>query len=138
MALTSANAVAILQDRVGDLMVFVGKTADAAGMASALSWACRKQGVTVDDYTAVTDSEIAAATDADDFLDLAEYRLLADVLGNLDVVDVTGGPRSEKLSQVANYIRQRMSSLEASGILELTEPLEYHHIELNVAAEDSA
>jgi hypothetical protein len=135
MALTTASAVVILSDRVGDLMTFVGKTADASGMGTALSWACRKQGVTVDDFATVTDSEVSAVDDADDFLDLAEYRLLADVLGNLDMVDVTAGPRSEKLSQVAAYIKQRMDKLEASGILDVIEPLEYHYIELDIASE---
>jgi hypothetical protein len=138
MALTSASAVSILEDRVGDLMVFVGKTADITGMYPALSWAARQLGVTTDNYAVISADEMAAVSDGDDFLDLAEYRLLADILGNLDMVDVTAGPRSEKLSQVAAYIKQRMASLEASGILEAAHPLEYSYIELDIAAEDSA
>jgi hypothetical protein len=138
MTLTAANAYDILDDRIGNLMEFVGKSTNSVGMDFALSWAARQLGVSVADYTSITTSEIAATESPDVFLDLAEYRLLASVLGNLTLVDVQAGPRQEKLSQVAKYIERRMSSLEARGILALAEPGEYTYIQLDLAAKDSS
>jgi len=37
---------------------------------------------------------------------------LANLLGNLDDVDVTVGPRSEKLSQLAVQVQKRLDSVE--------------------------
>lgn len=79
-----------------------------------ISWALMEMGYTVADPTLPTDAEVAAVPNSlrNKFLALAEYRLLANILGNLAAVDTTVGPRSEKLSQLAEQVKERMKTLE--------------------------
>jgi len=80
----------------------------------AIAWALAEMGYTVADPTLPTDAEVAAVPNSlrNRFLALAEYRLLANILGNLAAVDTKLGPRDEKLSQLADYIKDRMESLK--------------------------
>ncbi len=69
---------------------------------------------TVDDRTAITDADVAQVTDAqyDEYLDVAELYTLQAILGNLDDVDITVGPRSEKLSQLAAQVERKLKRKE--------------------------
>lgn len=71
-------------------------------------------GYTVDDRTAITDADVAQVTDAqyDEFLDVAVLHTLQAILGNLDDVDITVGPRSEKLSQLAGQVERKLKRAE--------------------------
>jgi len=119
MALTRVISETVIVDRVGPLMSAAGMAVTVVGtnadLNDPLAWAARKVGATTANFNTVTDAELAAISDADgdDFLDLAEYRTLGSIMGNLDDVDITAGPRSESLSQLAEQARKRMEALEA-------------------------
>ncbi|NVM23986.1 MAG: hypothetical protein HWN68_19680, partial [Desulfobacterales bacterium] len=78
------------------------------------SEALMEMGYTVADPTLPTDAEVAAVPNSfrREFLARAEYRQLGNILGNLAVVDTTVGPRSEKLSQLAEQARERRKAIE--------------------------
>jgi hypothetical protein len=143
MALTRANAETVVVSRVGGLMEFVELTVTYAGSNSdldePLAWAARRMGISLSDPTTVTDSELSGLSgdDIDDYLDLAEYRALEKIQGNLDLVDVTAGPRSEKLSQIANQV-EKMLSARRDRVLAISETPAYRYIELDMVAQDSS
>jgi hypothetical protein len=143
MTLTRANAERVIVDRVGGLMEFAGLTVTYAGSNSdldePLSWAARRMGLSLASSITVTDSDISGLSgdDIDDYLDLAEYRTLKNVQGNLDMVDVTAGPRSEKLSQVAGQV-EKMLSARRDRVLAISETPAYRYIELDMVAQDSS
>lgn len=66
------------------------------------------------DITNVTDSDIAGVDSSDymELLDRAEYRLLENIQGNLDLVDVSLGPRRESYSQFNLQLQSRLDRLE--------------------------
>lgn len=141
MALTRANAEYVVVSRVGGLMEFVELTVTYAGSNSdldePLAWAARRMGISLSDPTTVTDSELSGLSDIDDYLDLAEYRTLEKIQGNLDLVDVTAGPRSEKLSQIASQV-EKMLSARRDRVLAISETPAYRYIELDMVAQDSS
>lgn len=106
MALTRANVVGIMLDRLEPLMSEAGmSTTDGATNADVqdpMAWAVRRMGYSTASPDTVTDAELTSVGDSDwdDYLDLCEYRLLKSIQGNLAVVDVQAGPRQEKLSQL--------------------------------------
>ncbi len=107
MAVTRANVENVLIHRAGALMTKAsldGTTVDGTNtdLADPIAWALRVSGYTSADITNPTTAEVAAAEDdIDEVVDYAELRTLENVLGNLDDVDTTVGPRSESLSQLA-------------------------------------
>lgn len=118
MAITRANVEAILVKRAGALMSKVGFAVTVVGSNADLNdpigWGVRQAGGTVSDYSSVTDTDVAtvATADYDKMLDFAELRLLENIVGNLDDVDVTLGPRSEKLSQLLKTLQERKEEQE--------------------------
>ena len=118
MAVTRANVENVLVKRLGPLMTKAGQdgsTVDGTNtdLADPIAWALRTAGYTTEDITNPTTAEVAdAEDDIDQVVDLAEYRGLENILGNLDDVDVTVGPRSEKLSQLAAQVQKRLDQVK--------------------------
>jgi len=115
-----AQVEQILIKRCGKQMVAAdlnGTTYDGTNvdLNDPIGYAIRQCGGTVADVTTVTATDVAfiSADDHDKFLDIAELRLLENILGNLDDVDITVGPVSEKLSQLSESIAKRVTRLQA-------------------------
>lgn len=119
MALTRADCESTLVKRLKVLMeaaeLVVTITGSNADLNDPLAWALRRVGGSTASVATVTDAELAAvgASSYDDFMDLAEYRTLQNILGNLDLVDITAGPRAEKLSQIARQVREMLKARES-------------------------
>jgi len=116
MSITRANAEFMIQARVGPLMTAAGldgTTVDGtnADLNGPIGRAVRDLDHTVTDITSVTDTDVAQVTEYDEFLDIAVLKTLGVILGNLDDVDVTAGPRSEKLSQLAEQVERKADRL---------------------------
>lgn len=118
MSVTRANVENVLVKRLGPLMTKAGQdgtTVDGTNtdLADPIGWALRETGYSTADITSPTSAEVnAAVDDIDQVVDLAEFRTLGNILGNLDDVDVTVGPRSERLSQLAAQVQKRLESVE--------------------------
>ena len=117
MSITRANVENVLVHLLGPMLtkagmlILVDGTNDDLGYP--IGWALREAGYTTADITSPTDAEVnSAEDDIDEVVDLAELRTLANIVGNLDDVDVTVGPRSEKLSQLAIQVQKRLDSVE--------------------------
>ena len=119
MALTRANCETVIVKRLKVLMEVAGLAVTYAGsntdLGDPISWALRRLGGAVADATTVTDAELTAVATADwdDLFNLAEYRTLQTILGNLDLVDISAGPRSERSSQLAQQVRGMIEAREA-------------------------
>ena len=117
MTLTRANIEAILVQRCGAYMTAAGMVVTIAGSNANLNdpigYAVRMCDGTVTDYLTVADADILTvnSTDYDKLLDIAELRTLENILGNLDDVDITVGPRTEKLNQLALNLLARANRL---------------------------
>jgi len=118
MALTRANCEEILVARLKLLLEAAGLAVTVAGanadLDDPLAWAVRRIGGTTASVSTATSAELAAiaTTDFDNLIDLAEYRALQNIMGNLNLVDISAGPRSEKLSQLANQVREMLKARE--------------------------
>ena len=118
MAITRANVENVLVHRAGALMTKAGMdgaTVDGTNtdLADPIAYGLRQAGYDVDDFTSPTDAEIDdAADDIDQVVDLAELRVLENILGNLDDVDTTLGPRTERLSQLASQVEKKLDRLQ--------------------------
>ena len=119
MALTRANAEVILIRRVGALLTAAdldGTTVDGTNvdLNDPFASALRQLGHTVSSAVLVADADLAslAAADYNAFFDLAELRTKKNVLGNLTLVDITAGPRSERLGQLAEQLRKDIDALQ--------------------------
>lgn len=145
-ALTRVIAETILVDRLGPMMAvaemavtIVGTNADCN---DPLAWATRGVGGSTAALNTVTDAELALVADADhdNLMALAEWRTLKNIQGALNAVDITTGPRSEKLSQFADKVQQMMDNLEPTieGLGVLTTAMTAGYISLDFAehAED--
>lgn len=118
MAITRANAEAILVKRIGALLTEAsldGSTVDGTNvdLNDPIGVALRQLGYSISDITAVADADLAsiAETEFNELLDRAELRGLESIEGNLTYVDITAGPRSEKLSQLMEHVRTRKDQL---------------------------
>ena len=119
MALTRANAEVILIRRVGALLTAAdldGTTVDGTNvdLNDPIASALRQLGYTVASAVLVADTDLddLAAADYNAFFDLAELRAKKNILGNLTLVDITAGPRSECLSQLAEQLRKDIDALQ--------------------------
>jgi hypothetical protein len=118
MTVTRANVEEILVQRCGALMSFAGYAVTVVGSNANLNdpigYALRQAGYSVASISAVADVDLAAVNDADidQILDVAEFRTLENISGNLDDVDITNGPESEKFSQVSAALEKRMARLQ--------------------------
>lgn len=126
-ALTRIIAAKIIVSRLGPLMEVAEMAVSIAGVNAdlndPLAWATRMVGQATASHETVTDAELAlvATADYDDLMSLAEWRTLKNIQGALNAVDITTGPRSEKLSQYAGKVQQMLDNLEptieALGVL---------------------
>ena len=118
MAVTRANVEVNLIRRLGNLMTKAemdGSTADGTNtdLADPIGWALRQAGYPTADITDPTTAEVAAAVgDIDQVMDLSEMRTLESILGGLDDVDITLGPRDEKLSQLAEQAEKKLVAIQ--------------------------
>lgn len=116
MAITRANAEAILIKRLGPLLTEAdldGTTVTGnADLNDPVGYALRKLGISVDDLTAIDDDDMAGlgSDDYDEFADLAELRALETINNSLTVVDISVGPRREELSQLADRVAKRIEA----------------------------
>jgi hypothetical protein len=97
------------------MMAAAGMAVTVAGsnidLADPIGWGLRQL-----DYTASinpTTAQVEAVTDADfdEFLDYVNLALLENISTNLDAVDTTVGPRSEKLDQLTDRVEGRLTRL---------------------------
>jgi hypothetical protein len=119
MTITRAQAETVLTKRCGPMMTAAamdGTTNNGTNddLNDPLGWAVVQLGGSVSDITDVTDSDVGSVdvTDERYILDMAEYRLLGNILSNLTLVDIKAGPRSESLSQLATRLEKRVERLE--------------------------
>jgi hypothetical protein len=118
MAITRANAEAVLVGRLGALMEEAnldGTTVDGTNedLNDPIGVALRAMGYSVTDIAAVADGDLASLGEEEfnEFLDRAELRTLESIEGNFVLVDITAGPRSEKFSQLLLHVRERKVQL---------------------------
>ena len=145
-AFTRAIAAFILVRRLGPLMTVAGMEVTVAGanpdLHDPLAFACRGVGGSTAHHSTVEDEELAliAVADLDDFMALAEWRLLLNIQGAMNAVDITAGPRSEKHSQFTEQIQKMLDDLEptieALGLL--TAPMTASYISLDFAEHNEA
>ena len=95
----------------GMAITIVGTNAD---LNDPIGFGIRQAEGIVSDSISVTDTDVASVPSAnlDSFLNWCEYRLLKSILGNYDLVDITAGPRGEKLNQLAERVEKRIAELE--------------------------
>lgn len=124
MALTRANTEFLLAARVGPLMTTAGMdgtTVDGtnADFNGPIGRAVRDVGYTVTSLVLVADADIAqvGVSEYDEFLDAATLHTLEAILGNLDDVDITVGPRKEALSQLAEQVERKIERLREAMAL---------------------
>lgn len=118
MALTRAQCEVELLSRCGKLLTAAsldGVTANGSNpdLNSPLGYAIRMCGGTVTDPSNVADSDLSTLSSVFDKLsDLAEYRTLENISGNLDLVDISEGPHRESLGQLAERVEKRLARLQ--------------------------
>jgi hypothetical protein len=116
--ITRAGIETVVVNRLSPLMLKAAMAVTYAGANADLNdpigWALRQAGYSVTDPATVADADVATVTadKLDEVLDLAEYRALETVLGRLDDVDTTLGPRSERLSQLADQVEKKLERLQ--------------------------
>ncbi len=91
-------------------VTIVGSNAD---LNSPMAAALRKMGYTAS--TTVSDSDLAVLPDdeLDEFYDRAELRLMQNIKGNNVLVDITTGPRSKRLGQLAQELEKDIAAMSA-------------------------
>jgi hypothetical protein len=118
MTITRANVESIIVQRCGSLMSFAGMAVTVAGANASLNdpigYALRQSGYTVANIASVADADLSSLDDddIDMLLDYAEFRTLENISGNLDDVDISNGPESEKYSQIAANLEKRMARVQ--------------------------
>ncbi len=115
MAVTRAQAELILIARHGPKMEAAGMdgitvSGSNADINDPLMTALLAMGITPANLAAVADSDLSGA-DINQLLDRAELRLCENISGNLDMVDITTGPRRESLSQLADQVEKTISRI---------------------------
>ena len=85
-------------------------------LSGPLAYAGRAVGLTLASPITLTAADLAALDDGmlDEFLDRAELRLLENIEGNIDVVDITLGPHRESKNQLAEQIQKLIKSKRES------------------------
>lgn len=118
MAITMVNVETILVARVGALMTEAdldGSTVDGdnADLNDPIGVALREMGESIADISDVVDADLSGVVEADynELLDRAELRTLETIESNYTLVDITSGPRSEKLSQLIASVQVRKMQL---------------------------
>ncbi len=115
MTITRIHAETELVERQGARMSMVEMAVTIAGsnadLNSPMAAALRKMGYTAS--ATVSDSDLAVLPDdeIDEFYDRAELRLMENIKGNNVLVDITTGPRSKRLGQIAQQLLEDISAL---------------------------
>lgn len=119
MTTTRADVEVMLIARAGKLMTAADMDGTMCYGANAdlndpIGWALRQTGYTVASLASVTDTDLSAVADADvdQIIDMAEFRLLQNIEGNLDAVDISANGRSEKLNQLAERVASRLERVQ--------------------------
>lgn len=118
MTITRANVETILVKRVGPLLTKAGMATTIVGSNADLNdpmgYALRQAGYSVASILSVSDSDLASVSDSgvDEVIDFAEYMTLENILGNLDDVNTTLGPRKEELFQLTGQVERKLARLE--------------------------
>lgn len=118
MTITRANAEAVLVRRIGRKMTAAGLDGSTANgtngdLNDPLATALLDMGLTVQDIANVADADLVAVDNIPELLDRAELRALESVIGNLDAVNISIGPRSESLGQLSDQCEQAVNRLQA-------------------------
>lgn len=108
MALTRIQAEKTLLARAGKRMAFVemdSTTIDGTNpdVVDPISTALMAMDITPADISNPVDSDLETVS-IPEFLDRAELRLLENILGNADAVDISEGPRSESFGQFVSAL----------------------------------
>lgn len=134
MTITRVTSEKVLVKRLGPLMAAGGMSVTVLGtnvdLNDPLAWATRQMGDTTSNIDTVTDAELTGVSGTDDFLDLAEYRTLQNILGALDDVDLTAGPRTEKFNQLVLQTQKKLDRLE-ERVGDLLNPMTASYISLD-------
>lgn len=120
MSLTRANVEAILIRRLGKLLTEAEMDGDTTNgtnldLNDPIGWAVRQCGGSVANPVNVAASDVATigAGDIDQLFDLAEYRTLQNISGNLASVDIRVGSRQESFNQLAERVEARITRKKA-------------------------
>ena len=117
MTITRIDVEVELVKRQGARMSVAGLAVTVEGsnadLNQPMSVALRKMGLTASNPVSNTDLAELEDADIDEFYDRAELRLLENILGNLVLVDIDSGPRSEKLSQISASVEKAIARMEA-------------------------
>lgn len=110
MSITRANAEKILIARAGTRMAFVemdNATVDGTNenLADPIASALLDMDIEPADVTDPADGDISQIGSIPEFLDRAELRLMENILGNCDAVDISEGPRSESFGQFVSSLQ---------------------------------
>ena len=117
MAMTRADVEFLLVAEYSPLLVAAGMAVTVVGTNASLNGAIGRavddMGYTVLSPILIVDADVANIIDGDryEFLAIARLHTLETILGNLDDVDITVGPRSEKLSQLAEQVERKIKRL---------------------------
>ena len=120
MSITRTQVETLLIRRAGKRMTFVGMAVSTEGvnddLIDPISTALQRMGYSPADITDIQDSDLTGVENVLELIDLAELRLLENILGNMDMVDISIGDRSERLSQftadLAKAIERKQATIE--------------------------
>jgi hypothetical protein len=117
MALTLENAQKIIVKRCGKKMTVAGLATTTAtandDLIDPLASALMDMGYQPQSITAITNTDLAAVEEDryPELLDRAELRTLENIAGNLDLVNVSVGPRREDLSDLTTQVEKAIDRL---------------------------
>jgi hypothetical protein len=117
MALTLENAQKIIVKRCGKKMTVAGLATTTAtandDLIDPLASALMDMGYQPNSIAAITDTDLAAVEEDryPELLDRAELRTLENIAGNLDLVNVSVGPRREDLSDLTTQVEKAIDRL---------------------------
>jgi hypothetical protein len=117
MALTLENAQKIIVKRCGRKMTVAGLATTTAtaneDLIDPLASALMDMGYQPQSIAAITNTDLAAVEEDryPELLDRAELRTLENIAGNLDLVNVSVGPRREDLSDLTTQVEKAIDRL---------------------------
>lgn len=118
MALTRANIETILVSRCKKRMEFVGFAVTVSGNNTDLNdpifTALQQMGITPANISNVADSDLTTVTDITKLCDLAEVRLLENILGNSDKVTLQAASGTEHFSDANDALEKLIARKQAS------------------------
>ncbi len=117
---TRVDVERILIRRCGRKMVAAsmdGETDSGANddLNDPIGCALRAMGYSVRNIAQVSDSDLSGVSieEYDELFDRAELRTLENIAGNLDLVDISIGPRRESLAQLSSQVERAIERLQA-------------------------